>query len=216
MRNAPSPFDGRHLARSLALHAAGLALLAGGAAFFQSRPTRYYLVEAVPSVYADSYALGQRTELKKGASGAALPKEQPRPTAAPAFSAAPDDFARGHMAQAGPAMPEAALGAPGENGAGGAAERTTLAYLDAVRLHIERAKRYPDAARRTGLQGEALVEFTIGEDGRTAGLRVKNGSGYALLDKEALATVLRANPFPAPTDGKPFRALVEIAFRLHQ
>ncbi|NLO92615.1 MAG: energy transducer TonB [Elusimicrobia bacterium] len=217
MTNDPSAFESRHLARSLAIHAAGLALLAGGAALFSAAQPRYFFVEAGPVVCAGSYKVGERTELKKGAPGSETFKQQ-AVSAAPAALPAQDDFAQGtpkRETEGGKPGAEAAA-APGENGDGGTAADTVLAYLDAVRLHIERAKLYPQAARRGGLQGAARVSFTIGADGRTYGLDIENSSGYALLDKAALSTVLRANPFPAPLDGKPFRALVDISFRLRQ
>jgi periplasmic protein TonB len=65
--------------------------------------------------------------------------------------------------------------------------------------HIERFKRYPRQAE--GRFGVARLAFTIDRHGRLLGARVVAGSGSAILDDEALATIRRAEPFPVPPDG---------------
>jgi len=64
--------------------------------------------------------------------------------------------------------------------------------------HIERFKRYPDRAE--GKFGVARLAFTIDRQGRLRDVRVFGGSGSPILDEEALATIKRAEPFPAPPD----------------
>jgi protein TonB len=64
--------------------------------------------------------------------------------------------------------------------------------------HLNRFKRYPEAARVRGIQGVVKVEFTIDREGRIVASHVAQSSGSSALDAEALATLRRANPLPAP------------------
>jgi protein TonB len=64
--------------------------------------------------------------------------------------------------------------------------------------HLNRFKRYPEAARARGIQGLVKVEFTIDREGRIVAAHVAQSSGSSALDAEALATLRRANPLPAP------------------
>ncbi len=75
------------------------------------------------------------------------------------------------------------------------------AVLAEIRGKIERAKRYPELARTAGISGSVLVSFRIGDSGRAENVTVKQGSGSALLDDEAKATLSRAQPFPAYPEG---------------
>lgn len=67
-----------------------------------------------------------------------------------------------------------------------------------VNGHVQRYKRYPDAAARGGMRGAVKVSISIGGSGNLASARVTASSGYPVLDSEALATVRRAAPYPKP------------------
>jgi protein TonB len=77
-------------------------------------------------------------------------------------------------------------------------------------------KRYPMAARRLGQEGVVLIEARIAEDGRLEGARIKTGSGYPLLDDNALrlletaAEAVRGQLRP----DRPTRLDIPIAYRL--
>ena len=90
---------------------------------------------------------------------------------------------------------ESEAGSMGE----GASAHPNAAYsvLSEIRARIERAKRYPEAARRMRLGGETLVKFSIDPQGGLAELKIVESSGSELLDTAALDTVRRAVPFPA-------------------
>jgi protein TonB len=75
--------------------------------------------------------------------------------------------------------------------------RTARWQLSLV-AHIERFKRYPNQGG--GKFGVARLAFTIDRQGRLRDVRVVGGSGSPILDEEALATIQRAEPFPAPPD----------------
>lgn len=71
-------------------------------------------------------------------------------------------------------------------------------YGRKVSGHVQRYKRYPDAAARGGMKGAVKVSISIGGSGNLASARVTSSSGYPVLDSEALATVRRAAPYPKP------------------
>lgn len=69
-------------------------------------------------------------------------------------------------------------------------------YMGRVASRLQRQKRYPKAAKRKKIQGTVVVSFTIRRNGSVAGVRIARRSGHAMLDKEVLAMVRRASPFP--------------------
>jgi protein TonB len=68
--------------------------------------------------------------------------------------------------------------------------------LAQIRRRIEGAKRYPEAARREGIQGNVHVRFRVREDGQVDTVEVARSSGSRLLDDASLDTIRRAAPFP--------------------
>jgi len=65
-----------------------------------------------------------------------------------------------------------------------------------VRQHLESFKYYPSSARRRGIEGEVDVAFRLAMRGQADEVSIVRGSGYAVLDRAALDTVQRAQPFP--------------------
>jgi protein TonB len=63
---------------------------------------------------------------------------------------------------------------------------------------LQRHKRYPRPAQRLRQEGVATVSFVMGRDGRVISARLVSASGHVLLDKESLAVIDRAQPFPPP------------------
>lgn len=57
---------------------------------------------------------------------------------------------------------------------------------------------YPPLARRMGWSGKVLVSFVVMDDGSVEQPRVVESSGFSVLDKNAVETVLRVSPFPRP------------------
>lgn len=83
-------------------------------------------------------------------------------------------------------------------GMGGTA---ALANLRArIIAHLGRHKRYPDAAVAMRMEGSVGVTFSIGTDGSLKSAAVNRSSGHGLLDREALAMLRRAQPFPVAAD----------------
>lgn len=63
---------------------------------------------------------------------------------------------------------------------------------------LERSKGYPAAALARGEEGTAHLAFTLDREGRVTDSSVVRSSGSKALDDDALAMVLRAQPFPPP------------------
>jgi protein TonB len=82
---------------------------------------------------------------------------------------------------------------------------------------IERHKGYPEDARARGEKGIVQLAFTIDREGRLLASRIVRSSGSASLDQETMATVRRAQPFPAPPaefPGAKFDFTVPIRFNI--
>ena len=87
-------------------------------------------------------------------------------------------------------------------------------YQRAVAARISAVKRYPDAARERAPQGVAVVSFSINASGEVANVAIARSAGDAMLDAEALATVRRASPFPAPPAGAPHAFSAPLSFKV--
>ena len=68
--------------------------------------------------------------------------------------------------------------------------------LAEIRRRIQAALEYPPLARWQDLQGDALVRFEIGAEGRARDVRVVRSSGEPLLDAAAAQAVIAAGVLP--------------------
>jgi len=69
-------------------------------------------------------------------------------------------------------------------------------FAEAVRRKIESRKKYPVAAQRIGIEGRTGIKMTILKDGRLEKVEIVKSSGYEILDRAALQSILDAAPFP--------------------
>jgi protein TonB len=102
-------------------------------------------------------------------------------------------------------------------GSTAAAARARATWEKALISHLNRFKRYPDAARSRGNQGDVAVAFTIDRMGSLVASRIVRSSGSSALDEEALATLQRASPLPAPPSpiaGATFDLTLPVQFRI--
>ncbi len=67
-----------------------------------------------------------------------------------------------------------------------------------VRDAIQKNISYPRVARQMGWEGKVVVSFIVCIDGHAKDIKIKEGSGIALLDRNAIETVKKASPFPRP------------------
>jgi TonB family protein len=68
--------------------------------------------------------------------------------------------------------------------------------LAEIRRRIQAALEYPPIARWQDLEGDTLVRFEIGAEGRARGVRVVRSSGEPLLDAAAARAVVAAGVLP--------------------
>jgi protein TonB len=73
-------------------------------------------------------------------------------------------------------------------------EAGSNAYKALVFGHLQKFKRYPSAAR--GASGVVMVQFVLNRAGDVIECAVTKSSGNEVLDREALAILRRASPFP--------------------
>lgn len=65
-------------------------------------------------------------------------------------------------------------------------------------MHIERHKRYPQQARRRGMEAVIYVQVIIDREGRVVQHQLIEASQYKSLNREVLALITRAQPLPVP------------------
>lgn len=83
-------------------------------------------------------------------------------------------------------------------GSGSASDDANERYYQEVLRKIEEKRKYPYAARKLRVEGDARIRFVIEFDGAARDVEIAKGSGNRLLDKAALAAVADASPFPKP------------------
>lgn len=69
-------------------------------------------------------------------------------------------------------------------------------YGKAAHHWLNKHKRYPPRAQYWGDEGTVLVTFIVNRHGEVLDYSLERSSGNALLDKEALAAIRRAQPLP--------------------
>jgi periplasmic protein TonB len=87
-------------------------------------------------------------------------------------------------------------------------------YHGLVAAHLARHKRFPSDARSRREQGSATVRFDLDGSGRVTRVSLVRGTGSASLDREAVAMVRRASPFPPPPDRQPANFTAPVSFRI--
>jgi len=136
--------------------------------------------------------------------------------AAPAAVAAPagrgPSEAPGAVARATLGTAPAELGAPSpQEGASIIDERTQdrryQRYYQEILQRVARVREFPKSLALRLEQGETIVQFVVGVDGRLRdGPRVVKSSGFSEFDSEAVRAVKRAAPFPplpVPANARP-------------
>jgi len=101
----------------------------------------------------------------------------------------------------------------GTDATAGTIEQYRLALIVAAR----RYKRYPSIAMEKGWQGRVEVRMVIGENGMLASASIKSGSGYEVLDSQALDMLKKGKttvPIPVGLRGREFSVDVPVIFSL--
>jgi protein TonB len=79
-----------------------------------------------------------------------------------------------------------------------ASQAAITSWHSRIAAQIERHKAYPRGARARGETGIVQLRFSIDREGHIVTSEIARSSGHASLDQETLATLQRAEPFPAP------------------
>lgn len=69
-----------------------------------------------------------------------------------------------------------------------------------VHQRLGKVKRYPREAMRFRSTGVSHIQVALNRDGAIVSATLQTSSGSKILDKEALATIYRAAPFPPPPE----------------
>jgi periplasmic protein TonB len=118
-----------------------------------------------------------------------MPAEEPKPQEKREERPTPRTTATAPQRSDAPVAQTPRAPSPGSSDA-----RSIQKWRDSVSARLQSVKRYPSGAG--GAQGEVMIRFTVGRDGRVLGRRLVRSSGSSALDAEALAMVNRAAPFP--------------------
>jgi len=74
------------------------------------------------------------------------------------------------------------------------------AHLGEIRALLLQNFKYPKMAQKLKIQGEVRVSFTLEKDGSVESVKVIEGSGFDILDDDAVALINKtASSFPKPT-----------------
>lgn len=119
------------------------------------------------------------------------PVEPPRPQAKPSVSPPQP------QAPAAPA-PQAKAPTAAEPSPASAPSKAEQSWQSRLLSHLGRYKRYPEDARRRGLEGTSKVRFRLDGQGKVLAVSLAGSSGSAALDRATLAMIRRAQPLPAP------------------
>jgi protein TonB len=84
-----------------------------------------------------------------------------------------------------------------------------IQFQQALLRHVARYQRYPKAARSARLYGSVGTVFSMRRDGTVVGVRITSSSGQQIFDKEAIETIMRAQPLPPIPPGLPDPLTVE-------
>ena len=179
----------------------------------EEKPPLAPVIKPVPAPKPAPLAKAQKAPAKPKpvAPPATAPTETPP---APAPSAAPPAPATAR-AESSPASPAPAPPAPAE-----ALDAGTLAQYRLQLISVaKRYKRYPRVAMDNNWEGTAEIRMIVGANGMIASLVVRKGSGYEVLDQEALQWIRKAKPLapiPASLRGKEFTVDIPVIFNLKE
>lgn len=152
-----------------------------------------------------------------------VPPPVPTQPAAPAAAAQANEASTAarqvDQTSAPPAIPTPAVTVAARTNSA-SAEQTALANWQSELLgHLKRFLRYPRPSQSAREEGVAQVTVTVDRRGNVVGARLVRGSGYPMLDGEAVAMVRRGSPVPPPTTdipGDPVSVTIPIQFSLRR
>jgi protein TonB len=85
--------------------------------------------------------------------------------------------------------------------------------LDELDRMLRETLRYPEVARRKGIEGAVAVKLTLNTNGEASNLVVAESSGSRLLDRAAVQAISAIFPYPDPP-GAPLHFTIPVTYRL--
>ena len=146
---------------------------------------------------------------------APAPQAAPQPSAPSVATAPPSTAPRAPEAQSPPPSsgPAQATAKVGDASDAGTVDQYRLALMSAAR----KFKRYPSQAMEKGWTGKVEVRMVVGANGLIQNVVIKSGSGYEILDNQALKMVKDAKPWtviPPGLKGREFTVDIPVVFDL--
>jgi protein TonB len=149
-----------------------------------------------PPVSRRSEPTPQTRTAARPSESAAPPLPLPKPVAPPRHSVAKPPEGP-PAAPAGNTRTEQRTASAGDSNVSEKERNAAMAaWRDKVAAHLQRNQRPPAGAKAKNARGTVTISFTVDRRGRILAEHVARGSGNADLDKEALATLRRAQPLP--------------------
>ena len=147
-------------------------------------------------------AASARRASPPAAAASALPRPIPVDAidAIDAASGGPEQAAS-TTASGGPDEPQELDPVDATASASAPAPSATDAYLWDVLAHLRRFQRYPEQARRDGLEGTVWLRARVSRQGEVLRAEVERSSGHDPLDAAAARLIARASPLPPPPAG---------------
>lgn len=88
------------------------------------------------------------------------------------------------------------------------------AHLGEIRDLLVQSLKYPKMAQKLKMQGEVRIAFSLDSDGSVSNVKVMEGSGFEILDNDAVALIEKtASRFPKPSES--VRINVPLSYVLH-
>ncbi len=92
-------------------------------------------------------------------------------------------------------------------------QRYLREHFSYIRDIVMKNLSYPLMARRMGWSGRVTLYFVVNEDGSVRDIKVIEGSGFEILDKNAMETIKRVSPFPRPPVSA--EVIIPVVYRLN-
>ncbi|MCA9670467.1 MAG: TonB C-terminal domain-containing protein [Myxococcales bacterium] len=90
-----------------------------------------------------------------------------------------------------------------------------VSYFRKIYSRIQPLWSFPRELEIRMEQGDVLVQFTVEQDGRVSAIRVRKSSGFPKFDKNALAAIQKAQPFPPIPNALGRRLQILAPFEFH-
>lgn len=89
-------------------------------------------------------------------------------------------------------------------------------YIRKVGEKIEGVWKYPEAAKKAGLQGSGVISFTLNRQGELIDVTILGSSGYPVLDEAIMDAVRKAAKYYPFQENMPVKMLhIEATFEYH-